>query len=143
MSKKKFLNKLTPLIVNLKLENLETFLIFYSENCKFSDPFHSTVGKKNIKKIYTTMFKNLVNPQFSEIKALSSETGVVIKWVFSFKKSSNSLLIKIPGVSWLSLDNEDLIVEHEDLWDASEFLAAFFPLNLPINWAKSKIKKNL
>jgi hypothetical protein len=50
---------------------------------------------------------------------------------------------EIPGVSCLTLSNKGLITHHEDFWDGSELFAAYFPFNLPINWAKSKVKGNL
>ena len=89
------------------------------------------------------MFDNLSNPKFFVTKTLFSESEVVIKWNFSFKKNKKSKKININGSSWLSLNNEGLICVHEDFWDGCEFFAAYFPFNIPINWAKSKIRDNL
>jgi hypothetical protein len=89
------------------------------------------------------MFKNLTEHGFNELRVLSSESVLVIKWVFSFKKSPKSVTTEIPGVSCLTLSNKGLITHHEDFWDGSELFAAYFPFNLPINWAKSKVKGNL
>jgi hypothetical protein len=137
------LNDFLPELSNLSVENLDKFMCFYSQDCKFSDPFHSMFGKKNIKKVYSSMFENLTDPRFYEFRTISSESEIVIKWVFSFKKSTNSIETKIPGTSWLTLDNKNLISIHEDFWDGSEFFACYAPFNLAINWAKSKVKKNL
>ena len=118
-------------------------MVFYSEDCRFSDPFHLVTGKESIENIYTSMLKNLIDPKFVNIKTLSLDSEVAVKWIFSFKNSPTNRVKKIPGVSWLTLDSEGLIINHEDLWDGSEFLNTFFPINIPINWAKSKVKKNL
>jgi len=74
---------------------------------------------------------------------MTSKTEVVIKWDFSFKKSKKKETTKITGTSWLSLNNEGLICTHEDFWDGSEFFAAYFPFNIPIKWAKSKVRENI
>ena len=139
----KFLKEFVPIINDLSLATLDDLLFFYSQNCKFSDPFHSIVGKKNISQLYFLMFKNLYNPKFVVIKTITSQSEVVIKWVFSFRKNIKSKETIITGSSWLSLNNEGLIDTHEDFWDGSEFFAAYFPLNVPINWAKSKIREKI
>lgn len=139
----KFLKELVPIINNLSVETLDNLLLFYSENCKFSDPFHYVVGKKSIYKIYNSMFVNLVNPRFLVTKTIFSESEVVIKWVFSFKKNTKSKETNINGCSYLSINNEGLILTHEDFWDGSEFFAAYFPFNVPIEWAKSNVRKKI
>ena len=141
--KNKFLKEFIPVINGLSVNTLDELLLFYSEDCKFSDPFHSIVGKNNVHKIYLSMFDNLSNPKFFVTKTLFSESEVVIKWNFSFKKNKKSKEININGSSWLSLNNEGLICVHEDFWDGCEFFAAYFPFSIPINWAKSKIRDNL
>ena len=95
------------------------------------------------KNIYKSMFKNLVTPRFEDLKVFSSESELMIKWMFSFRKSVEDESIKIPGVSCLVLNNENLISVHQDLWDGSELLAAYFPISIPINWAKTRVRKNL
>ncbi|OUV99124.1 MAG: hypothetical protein CBD16_08705 [Betaproteobacteria bacterium TMED156] len=136
---KNFINKASI----LSEDNLDEFMLLYSENCIFTDPFHSVKGKGKVKKIYQSMLTNLYDAKFTEIKSVFSDNELILRWRLSFKTKSHRKDVQIPGVSYLILNHHSLIENHEDFWDSSLLLVQFFPLNFSINWAKSIIKKNI
>ena len=53
----KFLKEFVPAVNGLSVDTLDELLFYYSNDCKFSDPFHSIIGKENIHRLYFSMFE--------------------------------------------------------------------------------------
>jgi hypothetical protein len=111
----------------LSHEQLPELGRFYATHAEFRDPFHTVFGREAILRSYAAMFRGLHAPRFESLALATSpsEARVAVRWVFCFRLKAHTAAIEIPGTSWLTLNQAQEIVLHEDHWDASTLLAAF------------------
>ena len=136
-------NKILKQFRTVNFDNIDKLMMLYSPDCEFFDPFHSVCGKEKIKLIYLSMFQNLHDVSFSEVNSICSDSKIILDWNFNFKVKSGGKPTSIPGISCLSINNNSLIHRHRDYWDSSLLFAEYFPMNIPINWIKKKIKNSI
>ena len=123
------------------IEDIDNVLHFYDEKCCFKDPFHDTQSKSAIKRLFTTMFKNLNNPRFINLKIVSDGAIINVQWTFVFKRKGKKIQNFIYGSSWLQVNERGLIAHHRDYWDSVELLQAFKILDMPLQFIKRVFSK--
>lgn len=113
--------------------NVRELLVCYASNAVFKDPFQEVRGHDAIEHIFQKMFKQLDHPQFSIREQLIGEHQIAFLWDFRFSmKRWNTQAQTFAGVSWLSFDEDFLVVKHEDFWDPAAGIYEHLPLLGPV-----------
>jgi len=120
------LNDYVSLFESMKIDDLAVLGNFFTSNAHFKDPFNEVHGLDKIHHIFEHMFTTLDNPSFRVDEALLTDDIAYIKWQFNahLKKKSMTLV----GISRVVFNEQGLVSEHIDYWDASEQ----FYMKLPI-----------
>jgi hypothetical protein len=98
----------------------------FTQQARFKDPFNDVYGVERISTIFHHMFNTLTAPRFIVEESILDGDVAYIKWQFT--GSLKSKAFKLTGVSRVVFDEEGLVSEHIDYWDASEQ----FYMKLPI-----------
>jgi steroid Delta-isomerase len=132
----------------LSIDSVETLGSFYSLDCEFTDPFQTVHGRDAVVGVYRDMFLHLHEPKFCNVRLLGLPKTAgrgqefVLAWEFSFSLSAKAPRQRIPGCSFLTL-NEDLqIVRHFDYWDASALMQALPLVGPVVRFVRKKIGRN-
>jgi len=114
---------------------------FYAADSVFSDPFQTVRGRQAIEHVYLSMFKNLHQPGFYDIRivAAPTEQELMLQWRFEFALKAGGERHSIMGSSLLEVDPTGLITRHTDYWDASRFMQALPLIGPVIAWIRRKI----
>ena len=110
----------------MKKEDLVRLPNFFSSQAHFKDPFNDVYGIEKIRMIFQHMFETLKSPKFIIEEAVLDSDVAYIKWSFTGELKTKPL--KLIGVSRVVFNEQDLVSEHIDYWDASEQ----FYMELPI-----------
>ena len=98
----------------------------YDPTIEFKDPINHATGHDQLKRVFDDLFKQLKNIRFT-ITAVSDdgEAGFV-RWQmdYQFRRKLRS----IDGVSYVTFNNQGLIQQQTDYWDASFPIYGEFPL---------------
>ncbi len=122
-------------------ETVDALAAFYAADAVFTDPFQTVKGRTNIAHVYRSMFQQLNNPRFVNVRVLGAATAseVMIGWDFEFAFKPGGHRHVIPGTSRLTLDAQGMIAEHLDYWDASRLMQALPVIGRLIAWLRQKI----
>jgi steroid delta-isomerase len=120
------LNDYVSLFENMSRDDLVQLDRFFTTNAHFKDPFNEVYSLEKIRYIFEHMFNSLNNPSFTVDEAVLNENIAYIKW--QFKAQLKSKPITLMGLSRVVFNQQDLVSEHIDYWDASEQ----FYMKLPI-----------
>lgn len=106
----------------------------YSSDVHYHDPFHDVVGIDSIHKIYNGMFE-----QFDEVEI--KVTGQAVNGTMAFVSWKMSVKAKkkqgdIEGTTRLRFDENGLIRESLDFYDASIFFEAIPVLGCLMRWIR-------
>lgn len=99
-------------------DDLARLPAIFTQQARFKDPFNDVYGLERISTIFHHMFNTLTAPRFIVEESILDGDVAYIKWQFtgSLKKKA----FKLTGVSRVVFDEEGLVSEHIDYWDASE-----------------------
>ncbi|MBE0439644.1 MAG: nuclear transport factor 2 family protein [Gammaproteobacteria bacterium] len=120
------LNDYVALFENMKRDDLVNLDRFFTSNAHFKDPFNDVHGLDKIRHIFEHMFTTVKNPSFRVDEALLNNDIAYIKWQFSAQINSKGMTLV--GISRVVFNQQGLVSEHSDYWDASEQ----FYMKLPI-----------
>jgi steroid delta-isomerase len=120
------LNDYVTLFENMNIDDLVNLDRFFTSNAHFKDPFNEVHGLDKIHHIFEHMFTTLDNPSFRVDEALLTGDVAYIKWQFHAQMKNNSMTLV--GISRVVFNEQGLVSEHIDYWDASEQ----FYMKLPI-----------
>ncbi len=125
----------------LSVETVDHLAAFYAPDATFTDPFQTVRGRTKIAHVYRSMFDQLDNPRFVNVRVLGAEAPgeVMIGWDFEFAFKSGGARVTIPGSSRLTLDHQGMIHEHLDYWDASRLMQVLPVVGRLIAWLRQKI----
>lgn len=125
----------------LSAETVDQLAAFYAPDATFTDPFQTVKGRTKIAQVYRSMFEQLDGPRFVNVRVLgaAASTEVMIGWDFEFAFQSGGARQCIPGTSRLTLDEQGMIQEHLDYWDASRLMQALPVVGRLIAWLRQKI----
>ncbi|MDX1347897.1 MAG: nuclear transport factor 2 family protein [Thiomicrorhabdus chilensis] len=126
---------------NLSETTLLTQLaLLFDTNVVFKDPFNCVTGKAETLHIFQHMFATLEQPQFKvSHRALDGHVGF-INWVFQFRLQPNKPVTAIEGMSRVRFNQQGLVTEHVDFWDAGAEVYAKVPL---LGWGIRQVAKRL
>ncbi len=126
---------------HLELSNIAELLGIYAKDAFFKDPFNEVRGHAAIEKIFSHMFDQVNHPRFVILNHIHQEQSLCLTWEFRFSFKNEKSQQVIRGCSWLTLNEEGLITEHRDYWDAAEELYEKLPiLGSFMRWIKRKLK---
>jgi hypothetical protein len=127
---------------NLSPKTIDTLVALYSKDAFFKDPFNEVRGQADIKHIFSHMFRQVNNPRFVIKNTLERESHACLIWEFIFQlKQSPDIDQIIRGCTWMTFNEESLITEHRDYWDAAEELYEKIPLlGSFMRWLKKRAR---
>lgn len=105
---------------------------FYAEGAVFEDPLQRAEGLRAIKKMWrslATLFETVDGEVISEVE-LGDQC--VVQWEMRFKYRLWPVEVTLPGVTWLTLNDEGKCISHVDYWDSWAFLRRSFPVAKPV-----------
>jgi len=110
---------------------------FYHINARFKDPFNEVQGVGAIMRIFDHMFVTTEAPRFMMTDHILQGDQAFVTWSFTFKLKGKSY--SVVGGSHLKFDEQGLVIEHRDYWDAAEELFQKLPvIGGPIRWLRRK-----
>jgi steroid delta-isomerase len=126
VSRQYALNSYIVFFEQMKREDLVRLPEFFAHQARFKDPFNDVTGVEQISKVFHHMFETLNTPKFIIDEAVLESDVAYIKWKFT--GASNAKQLKLVGVSRVVFNDQGLVLEHVDYWDASEQ----FYMKLPV-----------
>lgn len=120
------LNKYMSFYENLNLDNLQQIDSIFTANAHFKDPFNDVFGIDKIHTVFKNMFSDLDKPTFLVDEVVLNKNIAYLKWQFNAQLKDKPILIV--GLSRVIFNDQGLVSEHVDYWDASEQ----FYMKLPI-----------
>ena len=139
------LTKITDWYANLSPLSLKEINTLYVEDAKFKDPFNDVQGVDAIKAIFLHMFENTQYPKFLFDEVIEQGSKAFLTWEFHFGLQSKSYIIK--GGTMLTFNDQGLITDHRDYWDAAEELWEKLPfIGWIIAWLRGRfrvVQKNI
>jgi hypothetical protein len=134
-------NAFCAVAAGLSIRTVDDIAAFYAPNAVFTDPFQTVTGRTKIAHVYQSMFQNLDNPRFVNVRVLGAvtPTEVMIGWDFEFALKPGGSRQSIAGASRLTLDDQGMIQQHLDYWDASRLMQALPLVGRVIGWLRQKI----
>ena len=128
---------------NLAPNSIDALVALYSKDAFFKDPFNEVKGHAHIKHIFSHMFTQVNNPHFVIKNTLENGSQACLIWEFIFQlKQSSEINQAIRGCTWMTFNEELLITEHRDYWDAAEELYEKIPvLGALMRWLKKRARQ--
>lgn len=126
---------------SLSPDTVDELLVFYAEDCEFTDPFQTVGGRAAIRNIYASMFRHLDRPCFHHIRlaGVPSHEEAVLIWDFEFALGKTKPRTTIAGSSRLLFDQQGKISRHIDYWDASALMQCLPVVGPAIGWLRRRI----
>lgn len=112
----RFYEELTP-------ASLDRLPEFYTGDAFFKDPFNEVRGVQALRRIFTHMFKRVVEPRFVIIERMTAGNSAMLVWEFRYGKERC-----IRGASHLHFADDGRVTYHRDYWDAAEELYMKLPV---------------
>lgn len=107
----------------------------FAPEVRFSDPFQSVQGIKKVHHIFAHMYSTLKEPRFEVTQVCQNGHVAFISWEFHFVRGEKADTFE--GVSKVRFNDEDLVIEHIDYWDAASNVYEKIPL---LGWVLRRIK---
>lgn len=108
---------------------IDEYRRFFSSKTYFEDPFHKIQGDEKIYQIFQSMYRQLHEPWFEVIEAITCENSAAyFQWKLHYKLTQNSSEDSFVGVSRVEFDTDGMVVSHVDYWDASSNVYEKIPL---------------
>ncbi len=125
----------------LRREDLPALAALYAPDARFKDPFNEVQGRAAVARIFEHMFDSLDGPHFVVQQAVVQGQRCVLTWDFCFRmKRHVQGEHLIHGASLLLLDEQGLVLDHRDYWDAAEELYEKLPLlGSLMRWLKRRV----
>ncbi|NVJ92656.1 MAG: nuclear transport factor 2 family protein [Methylocystaceae bacterium] len=127
------------LFENLNADTIAKCDEVVSPDIRFKDPFNDIHGIVLFRKMLLKTLNEVENPKFNIIDQAHSETRHYVRWDFDGRVKGLGAL-HFTGMSEIRYDDQKLVCEHIDHWDASEQLYEKLPL---LGWPITCFKKRL
>lgn len=123
-------DSLVAFFETIRPASIADFPRYYSEDAFFKDPFNEVRGVSAIQRVFTHMFRQVVEPRFKITERVVDESGAMLVWEFHYRVAIFGREQKqmIRGASHLKFDAEGKVFWHRDYWDAAEELYARLPV---------------
>jgi len=120
-------NLYIQLFEELSMEQLEGIEGFISRNVQFKDPFNELSGLGDFRRLLVKTLNDVKDPKFTVTHRAWCNDILFLRWSFQGEiKGLNHW--KVEGMSEVRFDEQGLVCQHIDHWDASEQFYAKLPL---------------
>ena len=113
----------TEFFGHFKPADLERFGEFFAENAHFRDPFNDVHGITAIRQVFAHMYQQCAQPRFEVYDYATSGQVAYLHWRFDCDR-----YLTIDGLSKVLFDEQGLVLEHIDYWDAAAQVYQRIPL---------------
>jgi steroid delta-isomerase len=128
-----FFEHLTP-------KDLQRLEIIFSADIHFKDPFNDVQGLDNLKRIFSHMFEQCVDPSFEVTDACRCGDRAYLRWDFHCKLKGRGEVYRLQGLSLVRFDTQGRVYEHIDYWDPAEQIYSRLPV---LGWLLGLVRKKL
>jgi ketosteroid isomerase-like protein len=105
---------------HLSEDTLGALMSLMHDNARFCDPFHDVSGKEKIRSIFVRMFATTHNPRFDIIASTPHDAHeAYVRWRFTCTSKKGGIPFDFEGVSLIHFDDNGLVTQHIDYWDAA------------------------
>ena len=115
------------LFEELSVERIDGIEHFVSVDIKFKDPFNDMSGLDAFRRLLVKMIDDVKGLSFEVTHRAWTEDVLFLRWRFQGKVKGLGYW-KVQGMSEISFDEQDLICQHIDHWDAAEQFYEKLPL---------------
>jgi len=131
------LNNYASCLARLQPTTISVLGGLVADDVHFSDPFNHVQGKTAFLGIMEEMFRQLSDVRFEVFECqLQGRTGYLY-WRFS-AASSLTGAFSAEGVSRICLNENGLVISHQDFWDASILMQEFPLLGRVIRYIRKR-----
>ena len=118
-----FFETLTP-------QSVSQLRTLYDAQARFKDPFNEVQGPAGIEQIFRHMYEALDQPHFVVTGQLVDGSQAFLTWEFRFrfKRFDTTTWQTVRGGSHVLFNDQGLVTQHRDYWDAAEELYEKLPL---------------
>ncbi len=102
----------------------------YDAQARFKDPFNEVQGLDAIAQIFHHMYEALDQPHFVVTGQLVDGSQAFLTWEFRFrfKRFDTTTWQTVRGGSHVTFNDQGLVTQHRDYWDAAEELYEKLPV---------------
>jgi len=114
----------------IKPETIENVRPLVSDDVRFKDPFNDVRGYDKLLKILAKMFEDADDVAFTMREQAGEGRVYFLRWHFACRPKSRFLKgnWQVDGISVITFNEDGLITEHVDYWDAAEQLYDHLPV---------------
>lgn len=111
-------------------ERLDSLHSCYAAQAHFKDPFNDVYGIEAIRQIFAHMFTTVDSPQFVVTEQVVQGSQAFLVWEFRFRmrRWRTGQAQTICGGTLLRFDDQGLVFDHRDYWDAAQELYEKLPV---------------
>jgi ketosteroid isomerase-like protein len=109
---------------DLNVDSVGRFAEFYTEDAYFKDPFNEVRGVPAIERIFSHMFRQVMEPRFVVTESIVAENGAMLVWELYYRVRlwGRGEAQVMRGVSHLRFAADGRVDYHRDYWDTGEEL---------------------
>lgn len=114
------INRFVKFFETLDRNRLSEIRNIYSINARFIDPFNDVKGVEAIENVFQDMYKRCRAVEFTVDESVVQGETAYVRWRFGYSTKippNDEKLIE--GVSRLVFEDNGLVREHTDYWDAA------------------------
>jgi len=108
---------------HLSPNDLQRFDKYFAVNARFCDPFNDVHGVDAIRNVFVHMYKQCTKPRFVVHDYALSGQVAYLHWRFDCDQN-----VTIDGLSKVIFDEQGMVQEHIDYWDAAAQVYSRIPL---------------
>jgi hypothetical protein len=114
----------------LDASNVEKIETVYAPEIQFQDPFHQIDGLQNLKHYFKDLYLNVDTISFEFGESISDGNNHFVDWVMNLThpKLNKGRTIKVPGATFLKVNETQQIISHRDFFDAGVMLYEQIPV---------------
>ena len=118
------LHRIARVFEQLRVDQLDVLAQVYAPQATFQDPFNRVQGLPAITAQFAHMYAKLHAPRFvvNEVTSAQNHVGW-ITWDFHFALRKGASAQVVAGATRFVLDEQGLVIDHRDYWDACDFYA--------------------
>lgn len=134
------LGRFKQLFNNLCTGNMADLENVYGRNIRFTDPFSSVTGIRELTEYFTGAYTNVVSCGFDFGEPVVNGGDVCIPWVMNLqhRRIRKGKAVRVDGISQLVI-REGRVVYHRDYFDVGQLLYENLPLmGRMIRWIREQ-----
>lgn len=119
--------------------SIDAVVALCAENVVFHDPFNDTVGRAELRQVFTDMFQSARDPRTEVLTLYGGGLDWIIKWRFT---AGLPVIgdIDVLGLTELTLNEAGLVVSHLDYWDSGPAIYGRLPVvGGIVRWVRGRL----